>query len=219
MKARLFLLLSTFLSVLAQPSWFVSNTCPPGNAVCDRLLEAYQNKQSITVTETLTNPFSIVQFDGSGEIVFVGHPTGIEIETVFNPFALGAQPPDANFPYTDAVGQNMGVCHSLASLPPTNATADVCGQNLCNLNFVFYADNSVVAECMPPGSNCHSLDRYRVIGQVSYQGLFGSCASQPFYSKMPITGGSGIFSGAQGYVLALQIPSYEYFTYTITFAR
>lgn len=197
--------------------------CPHGDTVCAELLASFVAKQPITITETLTNPFSIVQYDGSGQIVSIGHPTGIEIETVFNPFALGTTPPDANYPYTHAVGQDIGICHSLASLPPTNATADVCGQDLCNLNFVFYTStpaspaSNVVAECMPPGAGCQSLAQQQVIGQVAFQGVFGACATAPFTFEMPISGGSGIFRGANGYITALQEPSYAYFTYTINF--
>jgi len=208
--------------VLAQqPAWVSGGGCPPGNALCQSLQSSFRNKQPITVTETLLNGFSIVQYDGSGILGTTGqpvpHPTGIEIETVFNPFAIGNNPPDAFFPYTGAIGQNTGVCHSLASLPPTNVSADVCGQDLCNLNFVFYTSTDVVAECMPPGSLCQDLPNNQVIGQVSYQGVFGACADANFYFEMPITGGTGIFRGARGYITGLQIPSYSYFTYTLNF--
>jgi hypothetical protein len=220
MKLSFVLLLGLLASAFGQQAAstpVTSSLCPTANALCQELANAFENKQPITITETLLNPFSIVQFDGSGQNFFVGHPTGIEIETVFNPFALGTSPPDPNFPYTNAIGQDIGVCHSLASLPPLNATADVCGQDLCNLNFVFYSSSSVVAECMPPGSNCQSLSQQQVIGQISFQGLFGACANAPFNFEMPITGGTGIFRGAHGYITGLQIPSYAYFTYTIHF--
>jgi hypothetical protein len=75
-------LLSALLAVVtliaAQSSnWASLGLRPDGDALCQELLFAFENNQPITITETLLNPFSIVQFDGSGQIVSVGHPTGI----------------------------------------------------------------------------------------------------------------------------------------------
>jgi len=207
------LLLALLALTNADPTMYCNNMQYPDNLHC-----LFSNKLPITVTESLINGLSEYQVDLTGVYSFgpgVGqvnvapyHPTGFTIETVWNPFALGTIPPNAFPPYNNTIGQDFGSCISM-----TNGNA--CGQWQCTLNLNFYS--SVAGVCMPPDGTCHNVDNGLIIGSVAFQGLFGSCANNNYNFLLPITGGTGIFAGAQGWINGTQPASYAYFTYMMHF--
>lgn len=181
---------------------------------------ARASNPTLIVTESLLNGFSEYQVDLSGYLPPAFHPTGFTIETVFNPFAIGLNPPNpfppTPFPpepqlypgYQNVAGQNTGFCMSLSD--------DLAGEWYCALIFEFYTNNSPSCVCIPPNSGCQNTRNGCITGTIHYNGIFPSVFSAPFnFTTLAISGGTGTYAGAKGYIIGTQIPDYSQFTYYI----
>lgn len=177
---------------------------------------------NLIVTESLLNGFSEYQSDITGYLPPAFHPTGLIVESVFNPFAIGLQPPNPYPPtplppetplypgYQNVAGQNTGFCISL--------TDDGAGEWYCALQFVFYKNNSINCVCIPPNSACDNIQNGCITGTIAYSGIFPSVYPVPFnFTTLTVIGGTGAYQNiVGGSIIATQIPDYSQFTYYIT---
>lgn len=181
---------------------------PPVPVPPKTTLPPTQQHNSLVIIETLLNGFSQYQVDVTGKNPIVRHPTGFTIYTMFNPFSsmVSESFPQAFPPYSNVVGQNTGFCLTL--------TDDKFGQRWCSSMFVFY--NSSLGVCVPPTLECQNSDY--VTGTISYQGVYPSLSgsTSDFYT-LAIVGGTGIYSGISGRIIAQQIDNYAYYMYKIFF--
>ena len=83
------------------------------------------------------------------------------------------------------------------------------GQWWCTLSFIFYNSSSGI--CMPPSSFCANTPF--IDSTIHYQGVFPAVSTVALNFTLAVTGGTGRYSGAKGYITGEQAPDYSHFTY------